>query len=85
MNQATNQAGKASEPPAIPEIQPGERFVRMPEVVSMVGLKTSTIYRLQADALFPQSVPLPGGRRAWLESEIRKFMQERIDMREETN
>lgn len=85
MNQATNQAGQAGEPPASPEIQPGERFIRIPEVMSMTGLKTSTIYRLQADSQFLRSVPLPGGRRAWLESEIRKFMQERVALREAVN
>ncbi|MDP2431782.1 MAG: AlpA family phage regulatory protein [Pseudomonadota bacterium] len=66
-------------------MQPGERFIRMPEVMSMTGLKTSTIYRLQAESQFPQSIPLPGGRRAWLESEIRKFMQERVALREAAN
>ncbi len=82
MSQATNQAVQASELPASPEIQPGERFIRISEVMSMTGMKTTSIYRMQAASKFPHSVPLPGSRSAWLESEVLQWMQERVAMRE---
>lgn len=64
------------------DIPPGERFIRLPEVLSITALKRSTIYNMQASGAFPKKVPLPGGRSAWLESEVRGWMQERIALRE---
>jgi len=50
--------------------------------MSMTGMKTTSIYRMQAASKFPHSVPLPGSRSAWLESEVLQWMQERVAMRE---
>lgn len=85
MNEVSNQAGYAmGEPAAKIQIKTGDRFVRIAEVMSMVGLKTTAIYRMQSESKFPRSVPLPGGRSAWILSEVQSWMEARIAMRDET-
>ena len=57
------------------------RFIRLKEVVQKVGLSRSTIYiKMQANE-FPQSVSLGANSRAWVESEIEDWMNERINNR----
>lgn len=52
--------------------------VRLPEVRRMTGLGRSTIYRLQADQQFPQSIK-PGIRAVgWLESEVCQWLADRV-------
>ncbi len=82
MNQATNQSGQAGEQSVRPGLKPGERFIKIPDVMSMTGMKATSIYRMQSESKFPHSVPLPGGRSAWLESEVLQWMQERVDLRD---
>lgn len=59
----------------------GERFLRISDVSILTGLAKSSIYDLQRENSFPHSVPLPGGRTAWLESEVREWMNTRIALR----
>ena len=59
------------------------RFIRLPEVISRVGLKRSRIYDLMKAGTFPQKVKLGEKASAWIESEIDSWMQSRIDMREQ--
>jgi len=44
----------------------------------MTGLGRSTIYRLQADQQFPQSIKLGIRAVGWLEREVQEWLAERI-------
>ena len=56
-----------------------ERILRRPEVEAVTGLGRSVIYELMADGEFPQQVPLHGRAVGWVESEIQKWILERIE------
>ncbi|EKO3409639.1 AlpA family transcriptional regulator [Vibrio fluvialis] len=59
------------------------RFLRLKEVMSLTGLGRSTIYKFMADDTdFPKSVPLGGRAVAWVESEIKEWMESRLSMRD---
>ena len=59
------------------------RFIRIRQVMDMVGLSKSHIYHLAAQGKFPKSIPLvPGGTSvAWLETEIEDFINQQIKAR----
>ena len=61
------------------------RLIRIKQVQAMTSLSRSYIYSLASEKKFPESVPLvPGGTsRAWLESEIQNWIDERISAREQ--
>lgn len=65
-------------------IAPGDRILRMPEVMDKVGLSRPQIYLLISKGCFPKPIKLtPSGRAAgWLLSEILDYMQSRVDQRE---
>lgn len=54
-----------------------ERFLRLPDVVALVGLSKSEVYRQIAAGQFPPNrrYPRNAARRFWLESEIRSWMR----------
>lgn len=45
-------------------------FIRLPEVISLVGLKTTTIYKMANEGVFPKQVKLGGRAVAWIKSEV---------------
>lgn len=47
-----------------------ERLLRMPDVISRVGIKRSQIYALVRAGEFPQPIRLSERATAWVESEI---------------
>lgn len=58
-----------------------ERFLRVDEVTALTGLSRSTIYENARLGRFPEAVNLGGNAKAWLESEVRAWMNERIKQR----
>ena len=52
--------------------------VRLPEVRRMTKLGRSTIYRLQADRKFPQSLKLGARAVGWLEREVCQWLADRV-------
>lgn len=66
-----------------PPFTQSSRLVRITEVIDMCGLSRSYIYALATDGRFPESIPLvPGGTsRAWVESEVQEWIDERIEAR----
>lgn len=62
-------------------VRPGERFIREPQRAEKTGIPRSTWRDLMARGEAPLPVPLPGGRVAWLESELESFMASRIALR----
>ena len=63
------------------ETQAKERFLRIDAIIELTGLARSTIYDKTRLHHFPQPVDLGGNKKAWLESEVNKWMQERIEQR----
>lgn len=74
-----------SAPPAVPPFSdihyPRNRFMRLPEVISVCGLSRSTVYELISREQFPAQISLGGKNVAWLASEIDDWMQSRIAQR----
>jgi prophage regulatory protein len=62
-----------------------DRFLRITEVAETVGLARTTIYRYIHEHGFPSPIPLGGQRVAWLESEVRTWMQNRVAQRPESD
>jgi len=59
------------------------RLIRVSEVKAMTGLSRSYIYELASREVFPRSVSLvPGGTsRAWVEAEVRQWIDDRLAAR----
>lgn len=62
-----------------------ERLIRIKQVQAMTGLSRSYVYHLSSKHLFPQSLALVAGgsSRAWLESEVRGWINQRIAERDQ--
>ncbi|MCA5970219.1 AlpA family transcriptional regulator [Pseudomonas sp. P135] len=45
-------------------------FIRLPEVIKLVGYKTSKIYEMAKTGEFPKQVRLGGRSVAWVKSEV---------------
>ena len=56
-----------------------ERLIRLPEVKERVGLGRSTIYRMLGEGRFPQSIKIGERAAAWRESDIERWIAERIE------
>ena len=61
--------------------QSSTRFLRLPEVREMTGLSTSTIYRWMSEGTFPKQIQLGSRSVVWLESDVTKWMDQRIGAR----
>jgi prophage regulatory protein len=55
-----------------------QRFLRMSEVKSRVGLSKATIYRLVAKGCFPRSIRLGEASVAWLEEDVIAWIAARV-------
>lgn len=52
------------------QVPPAPRLIRLPEVMSRVGLKRSAIYQRMSEGRFPKSRSLGGKCTVWVEAEI---------------
>ena len=59
---------------AIP-VPPAPRLIRLPEVMSRVGMKRSAIYQRMSEGRFPKSRSLGGKCTVWVEAEIDAWIQ----------
>ncbi|MFT4804465.1 MAG: prophage regulatory protein [Psychroserpens sp.] len=64
------------------EYQSCERLVRKPEVLSLTGLSSSSLYRLMEQGNFPQSVQISERSVAWRESDVERWIDTRISFSE---
>ena len=55
------------------------RFLRMREVIEMVGVSRATIYRWMDAGDFPRSIALGGNSIAWSEKSVQEWMESRIN------
>lgn len=58
------------------------KVLRLNSVVLTTGLARSTIYKLIASGEFPRPVPLTARSVGWIESEVRAWIQSKIEDRE---
>ena len=58
------------------------RLIRRPEVLSRVGLSSSTLYEMTAAGDFPAPIPIGRKAVAWLESEVDAWIKNRIEQRD---
>lgn len=58
---------------------PTPRLLRLPEVRSMTGLPTSSLYALMADGAFPRPVKLTERSVAWPENLVTDWIAARLD------
>ncbi len=59
-----------------------ERIMRRPAVEAQTGLSRSTLYDQMRAGKFPRPVPLGDKAVGWLESDIAKWIEERVAARE---
>ena len=60
-----------------PSIAVSERFLRLPAVISMVGIPRSTLYEKVASGSFPEPVRIGGRCIAWRLSSVTSWMNTR--------
>lgn len=63
-------------------LQPKNRFVRLPEVKTIVGFGKSTIYAKIADGTFPKPIKLADRISVWKLSDLDKWVEEQIALAE---
>lgn len=59
------------------------RLIRKKEVLAATGFKNSTLYKYIAEGSFPRPVTIGGRAKAWVESEVVAWMNDRIKERDE--
>lgn len=63
----------------IPAAERPLRFLRIRDIVELIGLSKSTIYSMQARGLFPKRVKLTEHTSVWVESEVHDWMRSRVE------
>jgi prophage regulatory protein len=58
------------------------RFMRLPEVMAVTGLKHTRIRELEKKGKFPKRVVIGDRANGWVESEILQWMTDRMAKRE---
>jgi prophage regulatory protein len=58
-------------------VPPGDRFISIRDVCQLTSLSRTTIWRMGRSNAFPREVRLSAGRVAWLESDVRRWMEAR--------
>jgi len=53
-----------------------DRYIRLPEVRHLTGLSKAQIYLLVSQGRFPKQIKLGERAAAWIESEVRAWMQD---------
>ena len=54
------------------------QFLRLPEVLNLVGVTRSTLYRWMEAGTFPRQISVGGNTVVWVESDVTKWMQDQI-------
>ena len=59
-----------------------KKFIRLPTVIELTGYRRTTIYEKISAGTFPAPVKLGPRAIAWIEEEIKEWMDERIAERD---
>lgn len=54
------------------------KILRLPEVMKIIGLRRSTIYRKISEGSFPRPIPLGERAVGWIESDIQEWIDKKI-------
>ena len=54
------------------------RFLRLPEVLNLVGVTSSTLYRWMDSGTFPKQISVGGNTVVWVESAVTSWMQDQM-------
>ena len=57
------------------------RFLRLPEVLNLVGVTRSTLYRWMDAGTFPKQISVGGNTVVWVESAVTSWMEEQMASR----
>lgn len=61
-----------------PQLAPGDRFLRLPEVEHLVGMKSSAIYQRVKSGEFPRPLKLAPRYSVFIESQVHQWMRDRV-------
>ncbi len=75
----TNAAGSVTASKIEPGSAPPPRLLRLPEVMSRVGLRRSAIYQRMSEGRFPKCRTLGPKCSVWVEAEINAWIQAIVD------
>lgn len=65
------------------EARPGATLLAVEAVCARVGLGRSTVYRLVDSGEFPRPVKLTAARVAWVEAEVARWVNRKIEERDQ--
>ncbi|WP_226413006.1 AlpA family transcriptional regulator [Synechococcus sp. MU1642] len=57
------------------------RFLRLPEVLNLVGVTRSTLYRWMDAGTFPKQISVGGNTVVWVESAVTDWMEDQMASR----
>ena len=63
-------------------MEPTKKFIRLPTVIERTGYRRTAIYEKIVEGTFPAPVKLGPRAIAWIEEEIKEWMDERIEERD---
>ena len=63
------------------ELHTRDRLIRKPELLLMIGLSDSSIWRMEKAGKFPGRIQLGGNSVAWFESEILDWLKDKAAAR----
>lgn len=61
--------------------QEGDRIIRKPELFSIIGMKDTSVWRMEQAGKFPKRLRLGGSACGWLLSEVNGWLSERAAAR----
>ena len=61
-------------------MNPHEKIIRLPQVIDMVGLKKSAIYKKIKAKEFPEPIKLGAHASGWLESAVQTWIKKQAGM-----
>ncbi|MDR3054192.1 MAG: AlpA family transcriptional regulator [Zoogloeaceae bacterium] len=62
------------------------KLLRLPDVILLTGMSKALIYKLQKDGKFPQNIKIWGRMAGWLESDVNRWISERVaGQKQQTN
>lgn len=62
-----------------------QKVLRIPAVTTATGVSRSTIYLWVSKGTFPKPINLGSRAVGWLESDVNKWIEEKINVRREKN
>ena len=62
----------------MPKQTTAPRFLRISEVMDRVGVSRPTTYRWMREGTFPKQIAIGANSVVWLESDVTKWMDQRI-------